>query len=198
MSLTCWRIRWCFCVSMHPHSWSILEVTLLMFLNPLMPMLWRNKKVRWLAMVVELAICSLPLFRTGAVSHDLSYDRQVQLIIAHLSEGGSEWLVVFQLEQHGAWCVFLGPKSQLHPWTLWPYHSPCSPTPSSLLSHCTPQTKVHSLGWPRLSSAVSVVFYWSLSSGSVRSWLIIYTPQIVVIVYYSIVNFVIQAYSCLH
>ena len=107
------------CVSMHPHSWPILEVTLLNVLEPLDADVVEEQEgtlANTLALVVELAIRSLPLFRTGAVvalqgtgliavSHDLSHHKQVQLIVAHLSEGGSEGLVVFQWEQHGAWCL---------------------------------------------------------------------------------------------
>lgn len=97
------------CVSMHPHSWSILEVTLLDILEPLEADVMEEQEgtlANALAMVVELPIRYLSLFRTGAVvalqsgglvavSHDLSHDKQVQLIMAHLSEGGSEGLVVF-------------------------------------------------------------------------------------------------------
>ena len=43
------------------------------------------------------------------MSHDLSHHKQVQLIMAHLSKGGSEGLVVFHWEEHGAGCL-LGSK----------------------------------------------------------------------------------------
>ena len=51
------------------------------------------------------------------------------------------------------------------------------------LSHHTPQTKLHSLDWPKLSSAVWVVFSWSPP-------VIVFSPQILT-VYYSI-----YSYSC--
>ena len=70
-----------------------------------------------LAMVIKLAIRSLPPFRTQAVvtlqcgglvavSHNLSHHKQVQLIMAYLSESGSEGLVVFYWEEHGAGCLW--------------------------------------------------------------------------------------------
>ena len=79
-------------------------------------MLWRNK-VCWLALVVKLTIRDLPLLRTGAVqcgglvamSHDLSHHKQFQLIMAHLSKGGSEGPTVFDWEEHGEGCL-LGSK----------------------------------------------------------------------------------------
>ena len=57
-------------VSMHPHSWSILEVTFLNVLKPLDADVMEEQEgmlANTLAMVVELAIRFLPLFRTGAV-----------------------------------------------------------------------------------------------------------------------------------
>ena len=113
------------CVSMHPHSWPILEVTLNV-LEPLdVDIVKEQGTLANTAMVVKLAIRSFSLFRTGAVvalqgtglvavSHDLLHHKQVQLIIAYLSEGGSEGLVVLGTtwSMHGA---FLGLKSQLHP-----------------------------------------------------------------------------------
>ena len=40
-----------------------------------------------------------------AVSHDLSHHNQVQLVMTHLSEGGSEGLIVVHWKKHGAWCL---------------------------------------------------------------------------------------------
>ena len=84
-----------------------------------MPILWRNKKVHAhvLAMVVKVTVRYFPPFRTGpvvtlhcgglvAVSHDLSHHKQIQLIMVHLSKGGSEGLVVFNWKEHGAGCLF--------------------------------------------------------------------------------------------
>ena len=108
---------------MYPHSWSVLEVALLDVLEPLDADVVEEQEgalAHQLAMVVELTIRYLPLFRTAtvvamqcggliAVSHYLPHHKQVQLIMAHLREGGSEGLVVFHREAHGAWCL-LRPK----------------------------------------------------------------------------------------
>jgi hypothetical protein len=71
--------------------------------------------VRWqmLRPWIKLPIRSPHLFRTRAVvalqgggviavNHNLSHYEQIQLITAHLSEGGSAALVVFDWEEHGA------------------------------------------------------------------------------------------------
>lgn len=110
-------------VPVYPHSWSILEVALLYVLEPLDADVVEEQEctlAHTLAVVVKLTIRGLPLLRTGAVvamqcgglvavSHYLSHHKQVQLVVAHLSEGGSEGLVVFHWEVHGAWCL-LGSK----------------------------------------------------------------------------------------
>ena len=110
-------------VPMYPHSWSIHEVALLDVLEPLEANVMEEQEgalTYTLALVVKLTIRGLPLFRTGAVvtlqcgglvamSHDLSHHKQVQLIMAHLSKGGSEGPIVFDWEEHGAGCL-LGSK----------------------------------------------------------------------------------------
>ena len=90
-------------VSVYPHSWSVRQVALLDIFEPLFQCYGEQEGTltNTLAMVVKLAIHSLPLLRTGAVvalqdgglvalSHDLSHCKQVQLIMGHFSEDGSE------------------------------------------------------------------------------------------------------------
>ena len=111
------------CVLVYPHSWSICEVTLLDIHEPLDTYVVEEQEgmlAHALAMVVKLTIGCLPLFRSGAVvtlqcvglvavSHDLSHHKQVQLIMAHLSEGASEGLIVLHWEEHRTWSL-LGSK----------------------------------------------------------------------------------------
>ena len=92
------------CVSVYPHSWSVRQVALLDTLEPLYSYIVEEQEgalTNTLAMVVKLAIRSLPLLRTGAmvalqggglvaVSHDLSHYEQIQLVMGHLGKGGSE------------------------------------------------------------------------------------------------------------
>ena len=55
---------------MYPHGWSICEVTLLDVLEPLEVNVVEEQEgmlAYTLAMVEELTVCCLPLFRTGAV-----------------------------------------------------------------------------------------------------------------------------------
>ena len=103
-------------VSVYSHSWSICEVALLDILEPLDADIVQEQEgtlAHTLAMVVKVTVRYFPLFRSGAVvtlqcgrlvgvSHDLSHHKQVQLIVAHLSKGGSEGLVVFDWKEHGA------------------------------------------------------------------------------------------------
>ena len=69
-----------------------------------------------LAVVVKVVVGRLSLLRSGAmanmqrgglvaVSHDLSHHNQVQLVMAHLSEGGSKGVIVLHWKKHGAWCL---------------------------------------------------------------------------------------------
>ena len=103
------------CVSVYSHSWSICEVALL-DIEPFDADIVQEQEgtlAHVLAMVVKVTVHYFLLFRSGAVvtlqcgglvgvSHDLSHHKQVQLIMAHLSKGGSEGLVVFDWKEHGA------------------------------------------------------------------------------------------------
>ena len=107
------------CVPVYPHCWSICEVALLYVLEPLETNVMEEQEgalTHALAVVVKLVIGRLSLLRSGAmvtmqygglvaVSHDLSHHNQVQLVMAHLSEGGSEGLIVLHWKKHGAWCL---------------------------------------------------------------------------------------------
>ena len=90
------------CVSVYSHSWSVRQVVL-DTLEPLYSNVVEEQGAltNTLAMVVKLAIRSLPLLRIGAVvalqggglvavSHDLSHYEQIQLVMGHLGKGGSE------------------------------------------------------------------------------------------------------------
>ena len=102
---------------MNPHRWSIHEIA---FLQADVMQEQERTLAHSLAMVVKLTIRSSPQFRTGAVvvlqcgglaavSHDQSHHKHIQLIVVHPSKGGSEGLVVFHWEEHGARCLF-GPE----------------------------------------------------------------------------------------
>ena len=152
------------CVPLYPHSWSICEVALLDVLEPLETNVVEEQGTltRTLAMVVKVVVGRLSLLRSGAmvtmqhgglvtVSHNLSHHNQVQLVMAHLSEGRSEGLIVLHWKKHGAWCLSGSKVTAANPANkVCNQFTLCCLAPSSLLSPHTPLTELHLLGLLKL------------------------------------------------